>query len=94
MIIIIVATILFIVVLLHYFIFFPLLYSCSTGTSCTTYSLTISERLGRSISKEQYAFLHKTSTVEVLSTYQFDDSADDIFEREPFTVFVRSKVKG
>ena len=38
--------------------------------------------------------LHRTDRVEILRTFQFDDSADDVFEREPFSVLVRSKEEG
>ena len=62
--------------------------------SVPEYDISISERLGRTNSKEQYAFLYRTARVEILSTHQFDDSAEDIFQREPYTVFVRSKLEG
>ena len=58
------------------------------------YNMSISERLGRTNSKEQYAFLYRTARVEILSIHQFDDSAEDVFQREPYTVFVRSKLEG
>ena len=59
-----------------------------------TYALNISERLGRSTSKEQYAFLYRTDRVEVVSTHQYDDSANDDFEREPYSVLIRSRDQG
>ena len=62
--------------------------------SVPEYDISMSERLGRTNSKEQYAFLYRTARVEILSTHQFDDSAEDIFQREPYTVFVRSKLEG
>ena len=62
--------------------------------SVPAYNISISERLGRTASKEQYAFLYRTARVEILSTHQFDDSAEDIFQREPYTVFLRSKLEG
>ena len=49
----------------------------------------VSERLGRSNSKEQYAFVYRTSRLSVSDTYQYDDGADtgtDVFEREPYAV--------
>ena len=69
-----------------------IIYSCEMDTP-PTYNLTISERLGRTNSKEQYAFLYRMSTVEILSTYQFEDPMD-VFEREPYTVHFRSKING
>ncbi|XP_068238698.1 deoxyribonuclease-1-like [Palaemon carinicauda] len=51
-----------------------------------TYNLTISGRLGRTSYKEQYAFYWKPTLVQVHSTFQYDDSALDKFQFEPFTV--------
>lgn len=64
------------------------------ANSVPAYNMTISQRLGRTSSKEQYAFFYRTARVEILSTHQFDDSAEDVFQREPYTVFVRSKLEG
>ncbi len=57
----------------------------------TEYDYIISERLGRTGSKEQYAFVYNTKTVDLIpgSSYVTDDS-DDVFEREPFVAFFRS----
>ncbi|CAH1776474.1 unnamed protein product [Owenia fusiformis] len=49
------------------------------------YAMTVSERLGRSSSKEQYAYMYRLSTTSVISSYVFDD-AQDVFEREPYIV--------
>ncbi|XP_072020775.1 deoxyribonuclease-1-like [Amphiura filiformis] len=59
--------------------------------ACEQYGLVVSERLGRSSSKEQYAYFYKESKVEVIEEYVFDD-VDDIFEREPYVVRFRSSV--
>ena len=53
------------------------------------YAIELSERLGRTSSKEQYAYIYKPSKVEVTSSYVFDDGPepdDDAFEREPYVV--------
>lgn len=57
----------------------------------TEYDYIISERLGRTGSKEQYVFVYNTKTVDLIpgSSYVTDDS-DDVFEREPFVAFFRS----
>lgn len=47
------------------------------------YELALSERLGRSVSKEQYAFIYDPRRVELLDVKTFQDS-DDAFEREPY----------
>jgi len=52
------------------------------------FKFIVSERLGRSTSKEQYGFIYRVDKVEILSTYQYLD-ADDIFERDPFNIQVR-----
>lgn len=53
-----------------------------------TYQMMLSERLGRTSSKEQYAFFYKQSTVGVVNAYQWPD-VNDVFEREPYTVRFR-----
>lgn len=49
------------------------------------YTFIIGPRLGRTSSKEQYAFFYKPDVVEVLGTHTFID-IDDKFHREPFIV--------
>jgi deoxyribonuclease-1-like protein len=50
-----------------------------------------SERLGRTSSKEAYAYFYNTETVQYLdgSAYVFDD-VDDVFEREPYVASFRA----
>jgi deoxyribonuclease-1-like protein len=49
------------------------------------YAFIRSERLGRSTSKEAYAYFYNTHTVSYLEgTAHVWDDADDIFEREPY----------
>ena len=49
------------------------------------YSFVRSERLGRTTSKEAYAYIYNTQTVQFIqgSDYVFNDVAD-VFEREPY----------
>jgi len=48
------------------------------------YHLVVSERLGRSRSKEQYAFIYRTDrNIKIMKQYQ-DPDPDDQFERPPF----------
>lgn len=66
----------------------------------TPYSMKISPRLGRSQSKEQYAFMYKESAdLTVLHDYVYDDvnlvsnsgqNITDNFEREPYIVMFES----
>lgn len=44
-------------------------------------------RLGRSSSKEQYAYIYNKTSVTILKTYQYGDS-HDYFERQPYGVLV------
>lgn len=51
------------------------------------YSLQISSRLGRSRYKEQFMFLYRDDLVNLVGTYQFDDTKtlnDDAFSRDPY----------
>lgn len=49
------------------------------------YSFIVSERLGRTTSKEAYAYIYNTERVEFIqgSDYVFND-VNDVFEREPY----------
>lgn len=52
-----------------------------------TYGIVISDRLGRSNSKEQYAFFYNKNKLKVADEYHFpDEDYGDLFEREPFVV--------
>ena len=55
------------------------------------YAFVRSDRLGRSSSKEAYAYFYNTETVQYLtdSAYVYNDSRD-VFEREPFIASFRS----
>ncbi|MCF7862385.1 endonuclease/exonuclease/phosphatase family protein [Candidatus Woesearchaeota archaeon] len=52
------------------------------------YQLVISERLGRTNSKEQYAIFYKKADIKSEYVY-FDEN--DIFEREPYIVYISNK---
>ncbi len=58
------------------------------GTS-KDYQVSVSERLGRTTSKEQYGLIYDARRVEVLNTYVYDDERD-AFEREPMVSRIRS----
>lgn len=55
------------------------------------YAFQRSERVGRSSSKEAYAYFYNTDKVEFIegSAYLYDDS-DDVFEREPYVASFKS----
>ena len=61
----------------------------ATGTD---YNIIIGPRLGRTSSKEQYAFIYNTNTIEAVGKpYTYDDSAKDIFHREPYIARFQAK---
>lgn len=47
------------------------------------YTTIVGPRLGRTSSKEQYAYMFRTNRIESIGAYTFDDSALDYFHREP-----------
>lgn len=58
-----------------------------------SYGMIISDRVGRTNSKEQYAFFYRNRSadgIEIVSSYMYDDGnetlGNDVFEREPFLV--------
>jgi len=55
------------------------------------YDVLVGPRVGRTSSKEQYAYMYDTQTIEALSnSYTYDD-VGDLFEREPFVAHFRVK---
>jgi len=55
------------------------------------YEVVIGPRLGRTASKEQYAYLYRSEALEFVRSYTFDDSGEDLFHREPFIAQFRAK---
>lgn len=55
------------------------------------YDVIVSARLGRTSSKEQYAFFYKRSSITLMGCIQETD-ASDLFEREPYTCRFKNKV--
>ncbi len=55
------------------------------------YAFVRSRRLGRTTSKEAYAYFYNTETIDFIqgSDYVYED-ADDVFEREPYVASFRS----
>lgn len=54
------------------------------NTPNNTYSVVVSERLGRTASKEQYAYIYNTQKVRLRGApYTYPDS-NDMFHREPY----------
>lgn len=56
------------------------------------YSVITGDRLGRTHSKEQYAYIYKTDLFELLNSYNYKEPGDrDIFPREPFLCHFKIK---
>lgn len=51
------------------------------------YDYVISDRLGRTSSKEEYAYIYKKSRMNVSKAEVYPDD-NDVFEREPYMIFV------
>eukprot|EP01094_Clydonella_sp_ATCC50884_P020801 TRINITY_DN4398_c0_g1_i2.p1 TRINITY_DN4398_c0_g1~~TRINITY_DN4398_c0_g1_i2.p1 ORF type:complete len:214 (-),score=74.51 TRINITY_DN4398_c0_g1_i2:173-787(-) len=54
------------------------------------YSVSVSERLGRTSSKEQYAFVYRVGKVALISAGLYSDPGD-VFEREPYFATFRTQ---
>jgi len=52
------------------------------------YKVVASEPLGRSTSKENYAFIYNSQKINIIKSFVYDDVNDD-FERDPFIVVAR-----
>jgi len=65
------------------------LLSVVNGTG-NDYALVVGTRLGRTSSKEQYAFFYKTSSVEMEGEPVIWEDAQDQFEREPFIAMFKT----
>lgn len=53
------------------------------------FEMQLSDRLGRTWSKEQYAYFYRPSKLTVLDSYHYDDGEEpdaDLFQREPYIV--------
>jgi len=55
------------------------------------YDFIIGPRLGRTYSKEQYAFFYNTETVSSLGSYTYDERGNDRYHREPLIGFFKAK---
>ena len=54
------------------------------------YAYIVSPRLGRSTSKEQYAFIYRTDSIQPIGNYTFNDTAG-VFARPPFIGYFKTK---
>jgi deoxyribonuclease-1-like protein len=69
----------------------PALRDAVNAIGTPQYDYIVSERLGRTTSKEQYAYLYNTQTIQQIgSPYTYLDS-NDLFHREPFVAEFKTK---
>jgi len=68
---------------------FPALVEKLNSVSKLDYSYVISGRMGRSDSKEQYAYIYRSDLFKVEDTYQYPETLDE-YERPPFGVVFTS----
>ena len=54
------------------------------------YAVVIGPRLGRTTSKEQYAYIYRTDALDYITAYTYDDT-DDTFHRPPFIAQFNTK---
>jgi deoxyribonuclease-1-like protein len=64
----------------------------AVNSSGASYDYEIGPRVGRTSSKEQYAFFYNTATIEATpGAYTYDEGGVDTFEREPFIAHFKAK---
>ena len=69
----------------------PMLRDAVNSMGSPQYEYVVSERLGRTTSKEQYAYIYNTQTIQQIgSPYTYPDS-NDLFQREPYVSEFKAK---
>ena len=69
----------------------PLLRDAVNSMASPQYEYVVSERLGRTVSKEQYAYIYNTQIIQQIgSPYVYPDT-NDLFQREPYVVEFKTK---
>lgn len=69
----------------------PMLKDAVNSMGSPQYDYIVSERLGRTTSKEQYAYLYNTQTIQQIGTpYTYPD-LNDLFQREPYVSEFKAK---
>jgi endonuclease/exonuclease/phosphatase family metal-dependent hydrolase len=63
----------------------------TVNSNGANYDFVVSDRLGRTTSKEQYSYIYNMQTMQVIgSPYVYSDS-NDIFQREPYVANFKAK---
>jgi endonuclease/exonuclease/phosphatase family metal-dependent hydrolase len=70
-----------------------LLNALNAAAAPNTYAMIQSPRLGRTISKEQYAFFYRTDLISLISEEVLADP-QDLFEREPYMIIAEEISSG
>jgi endonuclease/exonuclease/phosphatase family metal-dependent hydrolase len=69
----------------------PALKDAVNSMGSPQYDYVVSERLGRTSSKEQYAYLFNTQTIQQIGTPYVYPDTNDLFQREPYVVEFKTK---
>ncbi len=69
----------------------PMLMDAVNSVGSPHYNYVVSERLGRTVSKEQYAYFYNTQTIQQIGyPYTYPDT-NDLFQREPYVAEFKTK---
>lgn len=60
------------------------------AVSSTPYRMVVSSREGKSVSKEQYAYIYRSDDIQLLNAVEFND-VNGWYERPPYGVKIRTK---
>ncbi len=71
----------------------PALRDAANKMGSSQYDFVVSERLGRTTSKEQYAYIYNKETIELIGApYTYPEpSSNDMFQREPYVANFKAK---
>jgi len=69
----------------------PLLRDAVNSIGSSKYEYVVSDRLGRTTSKEQYAYIFNTQTMQVIGSPYVYPYSNDIFQREPYVAEFKVK---
>lgn len=69
----------------------PSLINAVNSMGTPQYDYVVSERLGRTTSKEQYAYIFNTQTIQKIGTPYVYPDTNDIFQREPYVSEFKAK---
>lgn len=69
----------------------PALRNAVNGIAGPKYDFVVSDRLGRTTSKEQYAYLYNTQTMQQIGSPYIYPDPNDLFQREPYVAEFKAR---